>query len=99
MVPLLSLPIDSSILHLFCRNLLLWIKVDRNYHTPIIIVLVSFRGQLELPLIEVQQIVEAIDLLVSLFDSPTPTKFLIRDSLELLQLESGLIIPIPEENY
>ena len=43
---------------------------------------------------EVQQIIEAVDLLVLLYNSLTLAKYLIRDSLELLQLESGLVSPI-----
>ena len=41
-------------------------------------------GGLGLPLMEVQQMIEAVDLLVSLYDSLTLAKYLIRDSLELL---------------
>ena len=34
-----------------------------------------------------------------LFESPTLAKFLLRDSLELLQLESSLITLVLEEDY
>ena len=56
-------------------------------------------GGLKLLSIEVQQMVEAIDLFISLYNSQSPAKFLLRDSLELLQLELGLITPVLEENY
>ena len=56
-------------------------------------------GGLKLLSIEVQQMVEAIDLFISLYNSPLSAKFLLRDSLELLQLELGLITPMLEENY
>ena len=37
--------------------------------------------------------------LFTLFKLPTLAKFLLRDSLELLQLESGLITLVLEEDY
>ena len=56
-------------------------------------------GGLGLPLIETQQIAEAISLILSLYNSPSLAKYLLRESLELLQLESGSVNPVLEENY
>ena len=63
------------------------------------IIALALIGRLGLPLMEVQQIIEAIDLILVLYNSPSLTKFLLRESLELLQLESGSIVPMLEEKY
>ena len=62
------------------------------------IVLSCFEG-IGLPLLEVQQTVMVIYLLILLFELLTLAKFLLRDSVELLQLESGLVKLVLEENY
>ena len=74
------------------------IKVDRNYPTTIIIVPVSIGG-LGLLSIEIQLTVELIDLFISLLESATPSKFLLRDSIELQQLESESITLVLEKDY
>ena len=56
-------------------------------------------GGLGLLSIETQQIVEAIDLILSLYNSLSPVKYLLSESLELIQLESGSVNPVLEENY
>ena len=58
----------------------------------------SIRG-LGLPSMETQQIIEAIDLILLLYNSPSPVKYLLRESLELLQLESSSVNPVLEENH
>ena len=88
MALLLSLQIGYNLLRLFYRIFFLHLRVNRNYSTPMITA-PALVGGLGLPLIEVHQMVEAVDLLVSLYSSPTPAKYLITDSLELLQLKSG----------
>ena len=98
MVLLLSLSLKSSVLQPLYRTLLPKIKVNRNF--PIVITLVSVAlGELGLPSLEVEQVLEVIDLMISLYNSPTPAKFLLRDSLELLQLESGLVQHILKSDY
>ena len=59
----------------------------------------SLLGGLGLLSLESEQVVKVIDLFISLFDLSILAKFLLRDSLELLQLESGLVQPILELDY
>ena len=47
-------------------------------------------GGLGLGLLEVEQTMEVINLVISLFDSLTPLSYLLKESLEYMQLESGL---------
>ena len=63
----------------------------------IISISAAIRG-LGLSSLETEQVVKVIDLVVSLFKSFTPAMYLLRDSIELLQLESGLITLILESN-
>jgi hypothetical protein len=56
-------------------------------------------GSLRLPSLEIQQFIEGTDLIISLLNSPTPAKYLLRQSLEVIQLESGLTVPALEESY
>ena len=72
--------------------------MNRNF-LVIIIIAPELIGGLGLPSIETQQIIEAIDLILSLYNSPFLAKYLLRKSLELLQLESGSINPVLKENY
>ena len=48
---------------------------------------------------EYEQTIEAINLFVSLYQSATPSAQLLKDSLELMQVEVGLDIPVLEANY
>ena len=89
---------EYNILGLFYRTLLAWLRVNRNFPMAMIIAPLSV-SSLGLSLMEVQQIVEVIDLFISLYNLLLLVKFLLRDSLELLQLESELITPVLEENY
>ena len=56
-------------------------------------------GGLGLGSIEVEQIIEASNLFVTLYLSQIPSSQLLRDSLELMQVEVGLDCPVLEENY
>ena len=80
---LISLPVGSNVLSSFYRKLLPRLKVSRNFPVIMVIAPESIRG-LGLPLMETQQIVEAIDLILLLYNSPSPAKYLLRVSLELL---------------
>jgi hypothetical protein len=90
MAPLLSPSLKFNILQPLNQVLLLKIKVNHNFLVEIISVSVAIGG-LGLPSLETEQEVEEIDLVVSLFESPTLARYLLRDSIELLQLKSGLI--------
>ena len=83
MSSLISLPIRSNLLGSFYRKLLPRLKVNRNFLVIIVIAPESIGG-LGLPSIETQQIVEAIDLILSLYNSLSLVKYLLRESLELL---------------
>ena len=56
-------------------------------------------GGLGLPSLEVEQLVEAINLITTLFGSKTPSYPLLCDLLELMQLEIGLGYPVVEANF
>lgn len=56
-------------------------------------------GGLCLDSLEFEQIVEASNLFLSLYVSPTPSSTLLRDSLGLMQIESGLDSPVLEASY
>ena len=47
-------------------------------------------GGLSLESIEIEQTIKTINLFVSLYQSATLVVYLLRESLELMQLESGL---------
>ena len=74
------------------------IKINRNFLTLMISVS-TLLDRLKLPSLEVEEAVKAIDLIILLYNSPTLAKFLLQDSIELLELESGLIKPILESDY
>ena len=78
--------------------LLLKIKLNHNYLVQMITIQAAVGG-LNLISIESKQIIEAINLYVLLFTLLTPSSFLLVDSLELLQLESGLANPVTEVDY
>ena len=80
------------------RELLLRIKVNRHFLSVIISAHPTVRG-LDLGLIEYEQIVEAINLFVSLYHSATPLALLLYKSLELMQMEVGIDIPILKADY
>ena len=53
-------------------------------------------GGLGLGSLEVEQIIEAINLVILLFNLPTLASYLLRESLEYMQLESDLSILVLE---
>jgi len=67
--------------------------VNRNFPTKLITALVVFRG-LGLRYIKIEQGIESVNLLISLCDSQLLSKFLLRETVELMQVESGLNAPI-----
>ena len=78
------------------RELLFRIKVNQN--CPLIIICAHSKvGGLES--IEYKHTIEAINLFVFLYQSATPSANLLRDSLELIQVEIGLDSPVLEADY
>ena len=98
MTPLLSLLIIKSVLYPLYRELLPRIKVNWNYPTIMISVHKAVGG-LDLGSMEYEQTVEAINLYVSLYKSTTLLANLIKDSLELIQVEVGLDCLVLELDY
>ena len=56
-------------------------------------------GRLGLGSLEYEQTIEASNLFLSLYISPTPSSNLLRDSLELMQIKLGLDSLVLEANY
>ena len=56
-------------------------------------------GGLGLESLEVELTTEAINLVISLFDSLTLSTYLLKESLEYMQLESGLSKPVLEAKF
>ena len=98
MVLLLSLPVQSSVLQPLYHDLLSRLKVNQHFPSVIISTHETVEG-LGLGSMEYEQIVEAINLFVSLYQSPTPSVYLLHDSLELMQVEVGLNSPVLETGY
>ena len=88
MYPVLTLPIKGNILQKFHCELLPRIKVNRNYPTNSIAAPEVFEG-LGLKHLQMEQGVEAINLNVFMWDVDHPSQFLLKDILELMQLQSG----------
>ena len=98
MAPLLSLPVYEFILQPLYRELLPRIKVNRHFLSVIISVYPIVRG-LGLGSMEYKQIVEAINLFISLYHSVIPSAPLLYESLELMQIEVRIDIPVLEADY
>jgi len=98
MALLLSLPLESKILQPLYRTLFLKLHINRNYLSVIITVHLAL-GSLGLKLIKIEQIIESINLFISLCISITPIVYLLRESLEMMQLESGLLQLVLELDY
>ena len=56
-------------------------------------------GGLGLDSIEIEQMVESINLFILLYQLAIPMAYLLRESLELMQLESNLDQPVLEVSY
>ena len=56
-------------------------------------------GDLSLGSTELEQVLEVVDLVVALILSPTSSSHLLIESLELMQLEVGLLSLILEADY
>jgi hypothetical protein len=54
---------------------------------------------LNLPLIEVTQLINMIDIIFTLFNSRISSNPLMKDSIEMIQLETGLSVSIFEAKY
>ena len=83
MAPLLSLSVHEFILQPLYRELLLRIKVNRHFLSVMISIYPTVRD-LDLGSMEYEQIVEAINLFVSLYHSAIPSVPLVGKSLELI---------------
>ena len=95
---LLSLSCDRYMLQPLYRSLLPRIRVLRTYLKCMITAHPAV-GSLDLGSIEVEQIIETSNLFVTLYLSQTLSSQLLRDSLELMQVEVELDCPVLEENY
>ena len=80
------------------RELLLRIKVNRHFPSVIISAHPIVRG-ICLGSIEYEQIVEAINLFVSLYHLATPSALLLCESLELMQIKVGIDILVLKADY
>ena len=98
MAPLLSLLSYSEVLQPLYRVLLPKIRVMRNFPTYMVTAYPAV-GRLGLDSLEYEQTIEASNLFLSLYISLTLLSNLLRDSLELMQIESGLDSPVLEANY
>ena len=56
-------------------------------------------GEIGLGSLDFEHIVVALNLFLPLYVPPTPSLNLLRDSLELMHIESGLESPVLEANY
>ena len=92
MAPFTNIHLHSNILQPLYRNSLPKIKLNRHFPSTMAASSPIIRG-LGLPSLEVEQAVEMISLVMSLFPASVATSFYLRESLELLQLESGIDSP------
>ena len=98
MVPALALQPSSNILQSFYRKLLLKIKVNYNVLLALIPI-PSHLGGFNLRTLKIEQYIESIEIVISYFNSCLPTSKLLRQSLEYMQLESGLDVPVLLSSY
>ena len=82
---------------LYCA-LLLKLRVNWNFSTIMIFYSLDI-GSLGLLSIETEQLIEMTGLVILYFLSKIPIAFYLKDSLELLQLESGLNSSIFEVDF
>ena len=88
MALVISLDPSGSILDPLHYVILPKIKVVRTFSSVIVSIQVSING-LGLFYLESEYLLEATDLIISLFTSKLPLSFLLWESLEYLQLETG----------
>jgi len=93
-----NIHLHLNILQPLYQNLLPKIKVNRHFPCTMA-TSSSIIRDLGLLLLEVEQAVEMISLVMSLLPSSVVTSFYLRESLELLQLESGIDSPILEADF
>ena len=98
MAPLLSILLTNNTLQPLYRAILPKLHINRKYLCTMITSYVAVRD-LGLGSLEVEQIVEVVNLIISLFESPTLASYLLRESLEYMQLESGLSTPVLESKF
>lgn len=98
MAPLLSLLSNSKVLEPLHQMLLPKIRVMRNFPKSVAIDHPTVGG-LGLRLLEFEQIVDALNLFLTLCASPTPSLNAMIDSLELMQIVPGLESPVLETNH
>ena len=88
MAPVLHLSQQSNTLRKFHRGLLPRIKVNRNFLLALMPIALSFEG-LGFKTLELEQGLESISRLISIWVSGTHVSNLFRISLAFLQLEVG----------
>ena len=66
------------------------------YFLSIIVNVSSILGGLNLLLLKIKQTIKVCNLIISLATSNKPSVVLLRDSIELLQIESGIDKPVLE---
>ena len=88
MDPVLHLYRQINMLRKFHRSLFLCVQVNRNFPCMLILIFPSF-GDLDLKTLELEQGVESISHLISLWDASTPDSNLLPVSFDFLQLEVG----------
>ena len=98
MAPLLSFPIHKLILQPLYQELLPRIKINRYFLSVMVTAYPTVAG-LGLGLIEYEQVVEVINLFISLYHSPTLLASLLNESLELMQVKVGINTPVLEADY
>ena len=98
MAPLINLPLHLNLLQKLHWHLLPKIQVNRHF-LSIIASLTPIISGLGLPSIEVELTIEMIGLVITLLPILVATSFYLKESLELLQLESGLNSTILEADF
>ena len=98
MALLLLLLVTDFVLQPLYQELLPRIKVNRNFPQIMIYIHITVGG-LGLGSMEYEQTVKAINLFISLYQSAISSTQLLKDSLELIQVEVGLDISVLEADY
>ena len=89
MAPALTLFLNHDILRPLHRKLLSLLKINQNIPTLLVSIPIHMRG-FDLQSLEIEQGIEALEIIASTYESILPTFNLFRQSLEFAQLEVGL---------
>ena len=87
--PALTLNPQSNILNTFYRKLLLLLQINRNILQALLNV-PFFLGEFRLQSLEIEQGIEVIGMIISIFSSNLPMSDLLKQSIEYTQLEIGI---------